>query len=295
MSPKKGRLFFRNRLKRFQREAQTTACLESPHTVKLYDYGVTEAGAFYYVMELLNGIDVKTLVTKFGPLHPERAVMLLRQACRSIMEAHSVGLIHRDIKPQNLFICKLGLEYDFLKVLDFGIVKYREEENVDLTQAGEFLGSPTCTAPEMILNSHKFDERVDIYSLGCVAYWMVTGRNVFDMPNTLQILMNHISTPPEPPSRIAKFPLPTKLEQIILQCLEKKPEMRIASVQKLWEILGQLDFKNPWTDAAAYLWWQEHLADMSQQTTMIEATKFGKTGLKNLPNISDTENTVTMN
>ena len=249
-------------LQRFQREAQVIAELQSPNTIKLYDYGVTE-GQFYYVMELLEGMDLKYLVTEFGPFPSERVVMLLKQACRSLMEAHEIEVIHRDIKGQNLFVCKLGIEYDFLKVLDFGIAKYRgkQEDDLELTQSGHIIGSPQCMAPELATGSKKCDERSDIYALGCVAYWMLTGKDVFSATNIMTLLMLHVSKIPAPPSSI-EVDIHEDLEKIVLSCLEKNPENRPQSVSELYQSLDAIHFESPWTQAEAKKWWEERLEKM---------------------------------
>ena len=160
---------------RFRLEARSIARLSSPNTVRLYDFGVSETGSFYFVMELLSGMDLSSLVQRFGPLPPERAVHVLRQACRSLGEAHAAGLLHRDIKPHNLYLCRLGLDFDVVKVLDFGLVKSLSEGAAELTAEGALTGTPAYMPPERVIGA-AVDERSDIYSLGCVAYWMLTGQ-----------------------------------------------------------------------------------------------------------------------
>src|SRR5690606_1615980 len=163
---------------RFEREAQTTARLQSPHTVHLFDYGVAEDGAFYYVMELLDGFDLKTLVERFGPLPLERAVHLLRQVCHSLAEAHAVGLVHRDVTPSNVIVCRYGRDVDFVKVLDSGLVKPQAWASVGdptVTRADVAGGTPAFMSPEQALADRPLDGRSDIYALGCLAYWLVTG------------------------------------------------------------------------------------------------------------------------
>ena len=172
--------------KRFEREAQATATLRSPHTIVVYDYGVAADGTFHYVMELLDGYSLQTLVARFGPLPPERAVHMLIQACHSLAEAHAAGMVHRDIKPANLFACRLGLEVDFVKVLDFGLVKTqwpRTHGGEDLTKEGAFTGTPAFMPPEVALGTHTVDGQTDLYALGCVAYWLLTGQKVFPGSN----------------------------------------------------------------------------------------------------------------
>ena len=168
-------------VERFRREAQAAAVLRSPHTIHLYDFGVTDDGVFYYVMELLDGADLETLVRRFGPLPAARAMFLLRHACRSLGEAHARGMVHRDIKPSNIFTCRLGLNVDFVKVLDFGLVKPArsyDQETMLVTARDVTTGTPAYMAPELALGESDVDARADIYALGCVGYWLLTGRLV---------------------------------------------------------------------------------------------------------------------
>ncbi len=254
-------------LKRFHREAKATAQLKSPHTIELYDYGVSKKGTFYYVMEYLEGLDLNSIVIRFGALPPERAVMFLQQACRSLIEAHQKGLVHRDIKPENLFISKLGVEYDFLKILDFGIVRYdkdKEEEEAKLTSPNKVIGSPSTFSPETLLGQ-KADNRSDLYSLGCVTYWMLTGSNVFKAKNLMQYIVSHASKIPEPPSEKSPFKIPEKLDQIVLKCLAKDPKERFSCASELWNELNQIEFENSWTRDRAEKWWQEKLPELYKQ------------------------------
>src|SRR4029450_10027774 len=163
--------------RRFEREAQVIASLRSPHTVNLFDFGVSTDGAFYYVMELLDGLDAETLVRRTGPVPAERAIHLLRQVCHSLSEAESCGLVHRDIKPANIFLCRYGEDHDFVKVLDFGIVKATAataETGAALTREMTVHGTPAFMAPEQAVGSADVDGRADIYATGCVAYWLLT-------------------------------------------------------------------------------------------------------------------------
>ena len=183
-------------VRRFQREAQVTAGLRSPHTVQLYDFGVNDSGSFYYVMELLEGLDLHQIVTRFGPQPAERVIMLLRQACRSLAEAHEHGLVHRDIKPANLFVTRLGAEYDYLKVLDFGIVKDQPgQEATMLSTQGLLQGTPAFMAPELISGEQPLDGRSDLYSLACTAYCALTGQLLFQANTPAQMLLHHVQTP----------------------------------------------------------------------------------------------------
>ncbi len=254
-------------LKRFQREAQVTANLQSPNTVKLYDFGVSETGSFYFVMELLSGIDLESMVKRFGELKAERVVMLLRQACRSLSEAHGAGLVHRDIKPANLFVCKLGRECDFIKVLDFGIVKPTVQTGQSmLTAAGAVTGTPAYMAPELFLDKGEVDGRSDIYALGCVAFYMLTGRLVFESTKPVEQLLQHAKTPPEPPSRFTELSIPKSLDQLVLACLEKQPDDRPNSADELWRMLGQIEFDDPWTLERAEEWWRIHMPEHFDST-----------------------------
>src|SRR6476646_5627862 len=184
-------------VRRFEREARATAALTSPHTVQLYDFGVAEDGRLYYVMELLDGLDLDTLVRQHGPLPAERVVHLLRQVCSSLQDAHGNGLVHRDIKPANVVVSRAGTTFDFVKVLDFGLVKLdtarrAEDDAVEkLSTEGSTSGTPAFMAPEVVLGDAVTDHRVDLYALGCVAYWLLTGKMVFEGENAVQVMLHH--------------------------------------------------------------------------------------------------------
>ena len=247
-------------LKRFEREARATAALRSPHTIAVYDFGRAADGIFYYVMELLEGFSLQALVDRFGAVPPERAVRLLRQACHSLAEAHAAGLVHRDVKPANLFVCRHGLDLDFVKVLDFGLVKLQHASAAGtdaLTGDGGFTGTPGYMAPEVAVGA-EIDERADIYALGCVAYWLLTGCRVFESASAMQVVVDHVRTPPVPPSQRAGQAIPPGLEQIVLRCLEKDPARRPASAAELSRELDALGLETLWTEARARAWWDEH-------------------------------------
>jgi serine/threonine-protein kinase len=244
---------------RFAREAQATAELQSPHTVQLFDFGLTDTGSFYYVMERLRGMDLQRMVERHGPLLPERAVFLLKQACRSLSEAHALGLVHRDIKPANLFVCRLGPEYDFLKVLDFGVVSRQGRESTSpITVAGMVLGTPAFLAPELVSGQSPFDQRADIYGLGCVAYWLLTGRPPFEAGDAVSLLKHHSDTTPVPPSTIAQQAIPADMDALLLECLSKDPSLRPASADDLWERLDSLSVGTRWDQRRARTWWERH-------------------------------------
>jgi hypothetical protein len=254
-------------LRRFYREAQATAALESPHTVKLFDFGATSGGTFYYVMEMLYGVDLDTLVERFGPVPAGRAVHLLRQVCRSLGEAHASGLIHRDIKPANIFTCRLGLQYDFVKVLDFGLVKrtYLGEGESRLTADGLISGTPAYLAPETVASEEKFDGRADLYSLGCVAYWLLTGKLVFENANQMKMVMDHVQAPPVPPSQRTELEIPPALEEIIMTCLEKDPDKRPQDALELDRRLAAVALGGDWSEERAEKWWKVHLPEYAQK------------------------------
>src|SRR5262245_38876759 len=180
----------RNMLRRFEREAQATAALSSPHTIRVFDFGVTADRTFYYVMELLAGRDLETLVREFGPVPADRALFLLKQVCHSLADAHARGLIHRDVTPSNIYVCRMGREYDFVKVLDFGLVKFNAAatEQTLMTGAHTTTGTPAYMAPEIILEG-EVDERADGYALGCVAYYLLTGQRVFGGDTAMEMFV----------------------------------------------------------------------------------------------------------
>ncbi len=244
-------------LKRFEREAQATAALGSPHTIRLYDFGTTDEGSFYYAMELLDGFDLESLVARFGPVSPARAIDFLKQACNSLADAHHHGLIHRDVKPSNIYVCRLGIQYDFIKVLDFGLVKldHSSDQETQLTREGLTTGTPAYLSPEVALGQGEVDARTDIYSLGCVAYWLVTGQLVFEGKTPMQVVLDHIQTAPIPPSQRTELEIPSALEEIILSCLEKKPEKRPQTALELGARLAACEIREPWTQEDAQHWW----------------------------------------
>jgi len=245
---------------RFKREARATAALRSTHTVDLYDFGVTDDGAFYYVMEMLDGLDLATLVGRYGPLPAERVVHLLRGVCHSLGEAHGRGLIHRDVKPANIFTCRLGPDYDFVKVLDFGLVKSTGEDAggaTALTQEGSVAGTPAFMAPELALGDGSVDGRVDIYALGCVAYWLLTGQPVFAGETPVATLLKHVQEEPLPPSRRTEMEIPEDLEAVILACLAKTPSDRPQTAGDLEALLNACSV-GAWTKDRAEEWWKLH-------------------------------------
>jgi serine/threonine-protein kinase len=248
--------------RRFEREAQVIARLRSPHTVTLFDFGVAEDGAFYYVMELLEGLDADALVRRFGPAPAERVVWILRQICHSLSEAHACGLVHRDIKPANIFLCRYGEDHDFVKVLDFGIAKAATEPTTAetaLTIANVIQGTPAFIAPEQALGGVEVDGRADIYSAGCVAYWLLTGDLVFTEQTAMKVLMAHAHSVPEPPSARTELPIPPELDALVLSCLAKERDDRPSSARCLLERLDGIPLERSWTAEHARDWWRTHL------------------------------------
>lgn len=248
--------------RRFEREAQVIAQLRSPHTVTLFDFGIAEEGSFYYVMELLEGVDTDTLIKRFGPIPAERVVHILRQICHSLSEAESRGVVHRDIKPANIFLCRYGEDYDFVKVLDFGLAKAVHEDSPDaetaITIQNVIQGTPAFIAPEQALGGDDIDGRADLYSTGCVAYWLLTGTLVFTADTAIKTLLAHAQAIPEPPSARTALPIPSDLEGLVLMCLAKDREQRPRSARDLLQRLDAIALEHPWTEQRAREWWKAH-------------------------------------
>ncbi|HSN28132.1 MAG TPA: protein kinase, partial [Kofleriaceae bacterium] len=266
---------------RFRREAQTLASMRSRHTIELYDYGVTDEGTFFYVMELLDGVDLDRLVRDHGALPAARVIRLVAQACQSLAEAHDAGLLHRDIKPANLFACRAADEVDVLKVLDFGIVHTISDSTVDpvdiislpppgtpedaptpsgrLTQAGSVVGTPGYIPPEMAFGEAP-DARADIYALACVAWWLLTRREVFVAGDEDAVIAMHAHDPVPALRPHVHGWLPDELESLIQRCLAKRPQERPANARELLAELRAIPIPadHAWTDEAARAWWTKH-------------------------------------
>jgi serine/threonine-protein kinase len=243
---------------RFEREAQATSILGSPHTVEIYDFGVTENGSFYYVMELLDGMDLRTLIERHGPIPANRAVHLLGQVCHSLADAHANGLIHRDIKPANIFSCRRGRDDDFVKVLDFGLVKETSRPvDVQLTAEGTTTGTPAFMPPEAVYGADRVDARSDLYAVGCIAYWLVTGKLVFEGDTPIRMLLGHLHDPPPKPSTRTSQLIPPRFEQVIMECLEKDPAKRPESAETLAHRFEESLDGLSWTAKDAREWWMQ--------------------------------------
>jgi hypothetical protein len=245
-------------LKRFEQEVQATALLRSPHTITIYDYGADKTGTFYYVMELLEGLDLAALVAECGPLSSARTIHILAQVLDSLEEAHERGLVHRDIKPENVYLCRLGVRGDFVKVLDFGLAlltKVPPESR--LTSSEVVQGTPAFIPPEQALQN-EMDGRADLYSVACLAYWLLTAKPVFEASSALEQVMHHVgSAPPGLAQRGATDGVPGQLQDLLLECLQKDPKLRPASAKVMRQRLLEVPLSQPWTQADADEWWAQ--------------------------------------
>jgi hypothetical protein len=245
------------RLRRFEREVQLTARLTHPNTISIYDYGRTPDGTFYYAMELLDGISIEQLGVQHGPQPGARVIHLLEQACGALSEAHGIGLIHRDIKPGNMFLCRRGGVQDVVKVLDFGLVReVQNDADVTRSNVDAVVGTPLYLSPEAILAPDRIDARADLYGLGGVAYFLLTGAPPFGGKSLVEICGHHLHTAPEPPSR--RRPVAADLERVVLRCLAKDPSERPESAAALAAELRACADANRWTPADADAWWARH-------------------------------------
>ena len=246
-------------LQRFEQEVQLSAGLTHPNTITIFDYGRTPDDTFYYAMEYLAGMDIQELVTRFGPLPAPRVAYILRQALGSLAEAHSRGIIHRDIKPSNIFLTHRGGLFDFVKVLDFGLAKQIKAEGAaELTKTGMLFGTPRYIAPETVYGTEKADHRSDLYNLGGVAYWMLTGQPPFATQNSVELIVDHVKTVPQPPSERSEVPIPPELDALVMRLLEKKPEDRFQSAGEVEAALQDVEFSDHWSQASARAWWELH-------------------------------------
>jgi serine/threonine-protein kinase len=242
----------------FEREVQATAALRSAHTIQVYDFGVARDGTFYYVMELLDGFDLQTLVERFGKQPAERVVFVLRQVCHSLHEAHTRQFVHRDMKPGNIYVCRYGADLDFAKVLDFGLVLDRRPTAEELDERRGQIGTPAIMAPEQVRFDAPVDQRTDIYAIGCVAYWLLTSERVFEAETRNDMLVMHAHQRPTPPSRRGHAEIPPELERLVMECLDKNPNKRPQSAAELSRRLGELGLEAAWTPARMTEWWREH-------------------------------------
>jgi serine/threonine-protein kinase len=245
-------------MQRFEREVQAMATLKHWNTVEIYDYGHAEDGTFYYVMEYLPGLDLQTLVDRHGPVPAARAVHLLRQVCAALHEAHVIGMVHRDIKPGNIIVCERGGVYDVVKLLDFGLVtSVLPSPDGRLTREGLIIGTPAYMSPEQSMGLAKVDARSDIYSVGAVGYFLLTGRSVFPRESVMRILLAH-QTDPVPSLRALREDVPEDLQAVVLRCLEKFPAQRFPDVTSLAQAIQQCACADRWTQTEAAAWWRDH-------------------------------------
>lgn len=250
---------------RFEREVTTCSQLTHPNTISIYDFGHNSDGVFFYAMEYLEGLDLDDIVKRFGPLPPGRVIHVLRQVCGSLAEAHKAGLIHRDIKPANIFLCNRGGIPDFVKVLDFGLAKQAGSGSQQLTMANAISGTPGYISPEIVNQAPLVDGRSDLYSLACVAYFMLTRKPLFKSEKTLEILMAHANHVP-PTGRELGTPIPEDLEMVLRKCLEKEPAQRYPDAESFSEALRLCRDAGSWTDADAKNWWYAHPVETKDKT-----------------------------
>lgn len=246
-------------IERFEREVQITCQLNHPNTVQIYDYGRTPEGLFYYAMEYLDGIDLQKLVDSYGPLPEGRVIRILTQICGSLYEAHSLGLVHRDIKPANVMLNRRGGDPDVAKVLDFGLVKALDEnKQQSLTSTGALTGTPLYMSPESIQTPNAVDGRSDLYSLGALGYFLLTGRPVFEAPNIVELCHLHVAELPAAPSERLGHPVSVELEAAILACLEKSRAKRPQTARDLAAMMARAPTAQSWSVDEADIWWSRH-------------------------------------
>jgi serine/threonine-protein kinase len=252
-------------LARFEREVRSAAMLSHPNTIEIYDYGRAADGTFYFVMEYLPGLSLADLVREGGPLSPGRVVYLMRQVCGSLAEAHRMGLVHRDLKPANILVAILGGECDVSKVLDFGLVKLdRPDDGLQLTADYTVSGTPSFMSPEQATGELDIDGRADLYALGAVLYFLLTGKPPFERDNPMKLMIAHVSEPVRPPSEICSD-VPADLEAVVLRCLAKKPDDRYADARELAMALDACGCAADWNSRQAETWWLAHAAAQEQQ------------------------------
>ncbi len=246
-------------LARFEREVQLTAQLTHPNTITIFDYGHTPDGVFYYAMELLDGATVDEIVKVDGPQPPGRVLKVMAEVAGALEEAHGVGLIHRDIKPANVLLCSQGGKPDVAKLVDFGLVKeLAGTDQVEVTNSDSITGTPLYMSPESLTSPEDLDARSDIYSLGAVGYFLLTGEHVFPGTSIVEVCGHHLHTVPEPPSQRLGSPAPEDLEALILACLAKKPDDRPQSATDLLESIDACVDRHSWQLRDAHSWWRDH-------------------------------------
>jgi serine/threonine protein kinase len=246
-------------MERFEREVQITSQFNNPHTVAIYDYGRTPEGVFYYAMEFLDGIDLQTLVERYGPQSAPRVIHILQQICSSLYEAHSLGLVHRDIKPANIMLNRRGGEPDVVKVLDFGLVKALDDgKQVSMTQQSALTGTPLYMSPEAIQMPNTVDARSDIYAVGAVGYYLLTGAPVFEAETVMELCRKHVDVLPIPLAERTRLPIPPALENAIMACLDKSRAKRPQTARDLAMMISHCDEATQWSVEDSDAWWGRH-------------------------------------
>jgi len=253
---------------RFEREVQLTSHLNHPNTITIYDYGRTPEGIFFYAMEYLDGINLDKLGKEFGPQPEGRVICILRQICGSLAEAHRVGLIHRDIKPANIILNRRGGQYDVVKVLDFGLAKaINSGQELELTAADSIVGTPLYLAPEGVERPEELDARSDLYAVGAIGYFLLTGKPLFELKNLRDVLMQQVNTmPPKPSDRLGR-PICSDLEKLVMQCLAKDPRQRPPNASSLEESLARCESAGTWTRKEAEAWWNQNISYAPEDST----------------------------
>jgi serine/threonine protein kinase len=257
---------------------QLTSQLQHPNTIAVFDFGHTPEGVFYYAMEFLDGINLERLVQLYGPQSEGRVIQILLQVCGSLNEAHGIGLIHRDIKPANIVLSERGGQYDVVKLLDFGLVKAAHAENqLALTVANSITGTPLYLSPEAIEHPEDVDAKSDLYAVGAVGYYLLTGTTVFSGKSLVEVCMHQVNTPAEPPSQRLGRAVSIELETVLLKCLAKNPADRPASAKELAAALRACPMADGWSDADAENWWRGY-SESTPQVSASPTTETAKQG-----------------
>lgn len=270
----------RESIARFEQEVRLTCRLTHPNTIQVYDYGHTPDGIFYYAMEYLDGLNLHDLVQRYGAQPEARVAHILRHICDSLSEAHGVGLIHRDIKPANIFLCDRGGIADSVKVLDFGLVKQVSDGNNETPGAEGIVGTPNFIAPESIQDCNRADARSDLYSLGALGYFLLTGTEVFEGDSIGAVCQMHLTESPIPPSVRGGIDLNPQLESLLMRCLEKDPALRPQSASEMAQMLVAAGLAEKWTLEDRANWWSEHrksVAGISQPVLRYEMKEIDQT------------------
>ena len=246
-------------LARFEREVKLTAMLTHPNTITIFDFGRSDDNTFYYAMEFLEGMDLQKLIEKFGPMPAERVIYILKQVCGSLAEAHARDIIHRDLKPSNIFLTRRGGLHDFVKVLDFGLAKQlHTDDQSGITRTSSFLGTPRYVAPESVYGSAQVDCRADLYNLGAVAYWMLTGQPIFAKSSDVELIVDQVKTVPPRPSEISELEIPLELDAFVMKCLQKAPADRYQNASDALCALSWIETATTWGLSEACDWWNLH-------------------------------------